>query len=77
MSSLGNVAETIKEKLAGPKVVEHEEIRYRVKPAGEEGDVEAKIKTSDQMHGQAFNDVGEMGEEGSGPIGRDDRHGKM
>lgn len=84
LSSLGNMTEAIKEKFTGPKdtgpkeVVEHNRYGGGLEHGGEEGEVEVRLKQSEQIHGQTFNDPGPMGEEGTGPTGRsDDRHGKM
>lgn len=43
---------------------------------GEEADVAVRVKQSEQMHGQTFNDVGQMEEEEE-EGGRGERHGKM
>lgn len=81
LSSIGNVTEAIKEKLTGPReVVEHKKYERGggVEHGGEEAEVNVRLKQSEQMHGQTFNDVGAMGEEGTGMTGaRDERHGKM
>uniref|UniRef100_J3KYR8 Uncharacterized protein n=1 Tax=Oryza brachyantha TaxID=4533 RepID=J3KYR8_ORYBR len=42
---------------------------------GEAEDVMLRVKAADQMTGQAFNDVGKMGEEGTGMDGAGARRG--
>ena len=43
-----------------------DDVILRVKEADHEEDVMLRVKAADQMTGQAFNDVGPMGEEGTG-----------
>lgn len=86
VSAIGSVAESIKDKLSLSKD-EKEERREPVKkedvtvvcPAVKErdDDVMVRVKEADQSTGQWFNDVGKLGEEGTGPPAlHDARHGK-
>ncbi|XP_064940755.1 LOW QUALITY PROTEIN: embryonic protein DC-8-like [Musa acuminata AAA Group] len=82
--AIGSMAESIKEKLSVSKdeTEPKEEERLTVVCAtvrdaeGGDDDVPLRVKEADQSSGQGFNDVGKMGEEGTGPPSlRLSRHG--
>lgn len=82
--AIGSMADSIKEKLSVSKdeTEPKEEERVTVVCAtvrdaeGGDDDVPLRVKEADQSSGQGFNDVGKMGEEGTGPPSlRLSRHG--